>query len=201
MKPTEQLLQALAVTVELTGTELSKAAARVMAYDLARYPEAQVIGALDRCRRELRGRLTIADVLARLEDGRPGPEEAWSMIPRDEAASVFWTEEMRQAYAVAAPLLAAGDAVPARMAFLERYRALVLEAREAGRPVEWTFSPGTDKSARELVLLDAVEKGRLSADLARDLLPYHREDEGLNGRLLSLASKALKRIEHHADKA
>ena len=84
MKPSSKLNEAIAVTAELTGTVLSKVAAQVMAEDLARYPEAQVMGALTRCRRELKGRLTIADVISRLDDGRPGVEEAWAMLPKDE---------------------------------------------------------------------------------------------------------------------
>ena len=116
MKPTKTLLQAIAVTVELTGTSLSEDAARVMAQDLARYPENQVLPALTRCRREIRTRLTVADVVARLDDGRPGPEQAWAMVPRDEAQSVVWTEEMAQAYGAAVPLIFEGDLVAAGIA-------------------------------------------------------------------------------------
>lgn len=191
--PSERLLQALAVTVELTGTDLSKMGARVMAMDLAQYPEDQVVGALNRCRRELKGRLTIADVLARLEDGRPAPEEAWALIPRDEAASAMWTDEMRAAFGVAYPLLAE-NLVQARMAFVERYKVEVQQARDEARPVRWEFSPGTDKDGRELVLLDAAEKGRISASGAAALLPYHRQDEGLHARLLALANKSVQLI-------
>jgi hypothetical protein len=72
MKASSRLSEAVAVTLELTGTTLSEVAARMMADDLARYPEQQVMGALTRCRRELKGRLTIADVISRLDDGRPG---------------------------------------------------------------------------------------------------------------------------------
>ena len=70
--PSKALLQAIAVTAELTGTQLSEGAARVLAADVAPYPEKQVMGALVRCRKELRGRLTVADIIARLDDGRPG---------------------------------------------------------------------------------------------------------------------------------
>jgi hypothetical protein len=196
MPASKTLLQAIAVTTDLTGTQMSPAAAKVMAEDLARYPEEQVLGALVRCRRELKGRLTIADVLTRLDDGRPGAEEAWSSIPKDEAGSVVWTEEMREAYSVASPLIQAGDLVPARMAFLERYRAAVQRARDAHLGVEWSFSPGTDKSGRELALLDAAEKGRISVEAVQRMLPHHREDAGLTARLLAIGERSagLKKI-------
>lgn len=193
MNASERLIKAVAVTAELTGTTLSREAARVLVDDLSGYPEPQVLGALNRCRRELRGRLTVHEVLSRIEDGRPTPEEAWAMIPRDEASSVVWTEEMRAAFAVVAQLVADGEHIAARMAFLEAYRKLAQQARDARTPVQWSASLGHDKSGRELVLLDAVEKGRISADGARALLPYHREDEGLNARLLALAG-GLKRL-------
>src|SRR3972149_3860069 len=47
-----KLLEALAVTAELTGTELSEAAAKVMHNDLTAYPLGQVLSSLHRCRRE-----------------------------------------------------------------------------------------------------------------------------------------------------
>lgn len=168
----KELLQAIAVTAELTGTQLSETAARVMCADLAIYPEEQVMGALVRCRKELKGRMTVADVVSRLDDGRPGPEEAWAMLPRDEASSVVWTDEMAQAFGVAAPLLE-DDPIQARMAFLESYKAKVQAARDEGWPVKWTPSLGQDSRGRESVLLEAVNKGRLSAPHAQKLLPYN----------------------------
>lgn len=172
MPASKTLLQAIAVCAELTGTQLSQAAASVMADDLSRYPEPQVLGALTRCRRELRGKLSIADVLSRLDDGRPGPEEAWAMLPRDEASSVVWSDEMRQAFGVALPLIQDRDAVQARMAFLERYRALVQQARDSGVPVHWTPSLGHDPNGRDSALREAVEKGRLTAAHVAGLLSY-----------------------------
>lgn len=194
-EPTPQLLKALAVTAELTVTDLSKPAAAVMASDLAGYPEDQVLGALDRCRKELRPRcLTVAAILERLDDGRPGPEEAWSMIPVNEEPSVVWTDEMRSAMGVAWPLIRSGDLIPARMAFLEQYRKLVSKARADRTPVKWSFSPGTSKDGRELALLDALEKGRISEAYCKICLPHHREDEGLNARLLSIVARTTKQL-------
>lgn len=163
------ILKALAVTAELTGTQVSPGAAKVMAADLAPYPENQVLGALARCRKELKGRLTVADVVQRLDDGRPGPEAAWAMIPRDEASTVVWTEEMAASWGVALPLLDEGDQIAARMAFLEHYRAAVLRARDAATPVKWMASFGTDVEGRRLALEAAVAAGRITMDRAAEL--------------------------------
>jgi hypothetical protein len=195
MKASANLIKAIGVTLELTNTQLSDGAVKAMLADLAAYPEDQVLGALKRCCRELKSRLTLADVLSRIDDGRPGPEEAWSMIPRDEAATTFWTPEMRMAYGAARALLEHGDEVPARMAFIERYRILVQQARDAREPVTWEISPGTDKNAREIAILEAAEKGRISADAAQRLLPHHREGDAMDKRLRAIAVKSMPLLE------
>lgn len=194
MKPGPNLIKAVGVTLEITGTTLSDGAVKAMLADLVAYPEPQVLGALRRCCRELKGKLTLADILQRIEDGRPTPEEAWAACPKDEAASAYWTSEMREAFAAAWTQVEAGDLVPARMTFLERYRVLVQQARDARQPVVWEFTPGTDKAARELVVLDAVAKGRLSQEGAEKLLPYHRAEPELEGRLLQAAGAAAPKL-------
>lgn len=165
------LAKAIAVTAELCGTQLSEAAGEMLATELAMYPSEQVLGALKRCRRELKSRLTMAAVIERLEDGRPGAEEAWAMLPRDEAQSVVWSDEMAQAFGVCGPLLADGDRVAARMAFREAYTALVAKNRDAKIPANWTQSMGHDPRGREASLREAVEKGRLTYRHAQSLCP------------------------------
>ncbi len=167
-----ELIQAIAVTAELTGTTLSPTAASVMAMDLAEYPEEQVLRALVRVRRELKGKLTIADVISRIDDGRPGAEEAWSMMPRSESDTVVWTDEMASAHSVALPLIEAGELVPARMAFKEAYEKAVRHARDARIAPRWTASLGHDPLSRESKLQEAVTLGRLQAGHVAKLLPY-----------------------------
>lgn len=118
---------------------------------------------------------TVAEILDRVRtaDGRPEPEEAWALMPRNESVSVVWTEEMAEAFAVASPLLELGDKIAARMAFLERYKTLLRFARDAGKPVKWTPSLGHDPMGRESVLLEAARLGRLSQDHVAGLLPHH----------------------------
>lgn len=165
------LLQAIAVCAELTQTQLSEAAARVFAADLSQYPEDQVLAALTRCRRELKGRLTLGAVIERLDDGRPGPEEAFALLPRDESASVVWTEEMAEAAVAASPHFEDGDTIAARMAFRETYQRALQRARDARRPVRWTASWGWDVRGRELAVVEAVARGRITAERASKMLP------------------------------
>lgn len=184
------VLEALAVTAELTQTQLSAVAAKVMSDDLAAYPPNQVLGALARCRKELKGRLTVSDVVSRLDDGRPGPEEAWSILPFDEAQTVVWTEEMAGAWAVALPLIEEGERIGARMAFLESYRARVQKARDACIPVKWTVSFGHDPGARQAAIAHAIAQGRLTHERAA-VLGYVLAET----RVLPIAGELAKRLE------
>lgn len=181
-----ELLQALAVTAEITGTELSEAAARVIAADLEAYPHGQVLTALDRCRREIKGRLTLAAVLERLDDGRPGPNEAWAMIPQDEGGSVVWTAEMQHAYGIVQPLIAAGQIVQASMSFREVYAEAVARARADRVPPTWSPSLGQDPRTRTAALETAVRLGRMTQEHATMLLPAP-DREASNVHMLKLA--------------
>ncbi|MGQ5524155.1 hypothetical protein ACUHMQ_12945 [Chitinimonas sp. PSY-7] len=97
-----QILEALTVTAELTGTLLSEHAKAAIVEVLLKHPLGAVMSALDRCRRDLSGRLTLAAILERLEsaDGRPGPDEAWAtaLEANDENETVVWSTEMRDAF-------------------------------------------------------------------------------------------------------
>lgn len=81
----KQLLQAIAVTSELTGTQLSEAAARVMAQDLANCADEQgysiqdVFDALKCCQVSgiPEGVNIEPAILTHLHAGRPSPEQAW----------------------------------------------------------------------------------------------------------------------------
>lgn len=170
-----RIIKAIAVTAELTGTELSETAIRVMESDLSAYAEADVLRALDRCRKELKGRMTLAAVLERVavSDGRPGPEEAWSiaLTASDEAETVVWTDEIAQALQVARPLLDVRDKVAARMAFCETYDRLVREAREAGVSSRWSASLGADQERRAIAIAGALQCGRIGHEQAVRYLP------------------------------
>lgn len=169
------LLEAIAVTAELLGTELSRGALLAMEDDLSNYPEQAVLTALTRCRRELSGRLTLAAVIERLEqaDGRPGADESWAMAleAEDEAQTVVWTDEISEAFSCARPLLDINDKVGARMAFRQAYERITRDARQAGRMAEWTVSLGWDRDLRTEAIQRAMDCGRLTTDQAQRFLP------------------------------
>ena len=209
-------LKAIAVTAELTGIELSAVALKSMDAGLSAYPEADVLHALERCRRELKGRLTLSAVLERImeRDGRPGAEEAWAtaLSAADEAATVVWTDEIAEALTVAKPLLEARDKVAARMAFCQAYERLVRTARDARMPCRWWTSLGHDPRRRAAALAAAVEAGKLAHAVVEPLLPASAESPvlaaligGDDAKLLAhvpedgrkTAMRGLKRLRAH----
>ena len=92
------VLKAIAVTAQLTSTELSEAALEVFEADLSGYSEEQILAALTRCRRELSGRLTVSAVIDRIScaGGHPTANEAWGIVmaSADESDTVIWTDQI-----------------------------------------------------------------------------------------------------------
>lgn len=165
------LIKAVAATAELCNKVFSPAAAKLFADDLDGYDELAVMRALTRCRKELKGPFTLEAVVSRIDDGRPGVEEAWAMLPTEEQTSLCWTDEMQQAWGAALPLLQDGDRIAARMAFKEAYIKLVAQARDQKLPAKWTMSFGADKSGHQVALTEAVRHQRISVNAAVALLP------------------------------
>lgn len=167
-----ELIQAIAATAELCGAKLSEAAAMMLVQDLSEYPEQQVLVALTRVRKSGK-RFSLGAVIEEIDqnDGRPGPDAAWAMLPRDESQTVVWTPEMQEAWGIAAPLVEIGDKFGARRAFCEAYERIVERNRESGVTARWEVSLGQDPRGREAPLRAAVEKGYLLESHLPALLP------------------------------
>lgn len=172
-RASSKLIEGLGIAFEIIGTrEMSPRALQDFAQELAAYPEPAVMSALSRCKREVKGHLTLADVISRIEDGRPGAEEAWAMVPKDEFSSVVWTDEMRGAFGTVRHLIEE-DPIAARMAFREVYLKLITEARAARQPARWEPSLGLNPSTHAPALKEAQAKGRMTAEHVATLLPEH----------------------------
>ena len=154
------LVDALCATAEAMGTALSGPTAAMMAGDLEVYDVGPLIDALQACRRELTGKLTLAAILQRVQaaDGRPGKDEAWSiaLTAGDESETVVMTAEIRQAMVAAQSILSRRDVVGARMAFNSAYERLVSAARAEAKPTTWSVSLGLDPGRRVTAIESAV---------------------------------------------
>jgi hypothetical protein len=147
-----------------------------------------------------------SDVIGRLtpraeNDGRPGVEEAWALIPKAERESAVITDEMATAFGAAQELIDAGDLIAARMAFKEVYQHEMVTSRAAGRPVHWFASLGHDVAARETALRKAVDLGRLTRQRAVALLPsfdVSQPDPAGRARLAHVRAQVVARLESPA---
>lgn len=186
------IIDALSVTAEAVGQTLSPAALVLMAQDLEAdgVTDAAVLEALRKVRRECR-RVTLHDILERLDsaDGRPAADEAWTtaLLALDESQTVIWTDETRQAFAIAKPCLDIHDRVGARMAFKAAYDRLLADARARRTRVEWTASLGQDVECRRIALESAVLAGKIPATQAAGLLPPPPANPAIAATVLQLA--------------
>lgn len=166
----QKVIGMICATAEAIGTQITPAAAALIAGDLKLYDLNSIGLALAEVRRVARGRLIPADILNALakRDGRPHGDEAWAIAlsANDEHLTVVLTSEIQMAMAAARPVIDAGDMVAARRSFLMAYERLVQEARDKAVPTAWEVSLGSDKAGRVLAIQEAVRLGRLAQDKA-----------------------------------
>ncbi len=165
------LIEAVKVTYAMLNQDVTDLQVAATVEKLRWYPAPDVRVALSRCQDELK-KMSFADILDRLPGGHPGPEVAWATIARamgNEAITLVWTDQMREAYGVASQL--SDDPVQARMAFKEQYQESVKQARQAGLKPNWTVSLGHDVKGRELAISEAISRGQISYEHARKLVP------------------------------
>jgi hypothetical protein len=115
-----------------------------------------------------------------MNDGRPGPEEAWARMPKGEHAeedSIVWCEEERAAYNACRSLILSGDQIGARMAFKERYEKELAEARSQQKQVQWIMSSGFNIEQRLATLAAAVQEKRMTLENALNFVPGERQND------------------------
>ena len=101
-----QVEHMIAAVAEITGTELSPQAIAMMAGDLAEHPSADVMEALTRCRRELKGRLTLAEILERLPTPARDPNSTISPETIERARLTRKLMEQKRLEPAPAPAMA-----------------------------------------------------------------------------------------------
>lgn len=185
----EKIMQAIAVTAELTGTQLSGDAMYVMGEDLLAYPLDKVLIALERCRRELKGRLTLAAILDRVDDGWQSAEEAFNTLVagwENEHLSILTTHTAMHAAESASALFNAGDKYRAGLAFKTAYERIVSEKKAKGIQPDWYVSAGLDKEQLAQLVTEAAATGKITNDYALALLPAGEERMNIEaGNLLT----------------
>lgn len=174
----KDIIAMVKATGELYGRTVSDAAATMFLADLAGFTSDEMKSALSKCRKELRYFPTVADVISRIDDGRPGVEAAWAQLPKSENDSVVWTKEAAEAYGVCRGLIKE-DPVAARMAFKEVYSKLLSDARTTGIRPQWQISLGLCFHGRIAALKLAVANRQITSSEAHALIP----DESFDGQM------------------
>jgi hypothetical protein len=191
-------------TAEVIGTVLSNTAARMIVEDLEKYSFLDCAEALRKCRAEVRGRLTLSDVVNRINayDGRPNKDEAWNIALQssDERETVVLTPEISIALKGAKAILDHGDKVAARMAFTSTYERLLITARAQGEPVKWSVSFGWDGDLRAQALETAVQLQRLLPSQAAEMLqvaaPITADGRAIAELLIGPSTRGLLALTH-----
>lgn len=197
--------QLLDTTYDLIGVGpakiISPAAKAMFFTDLQAYPLHLIEAALQAHRVDPdRGRFTPkpADIASQIERRRAvqwlGADEAWAQVPKVEGQPGILNEVTAQALAVAAPLLAEGDDVAARMAFKSTYNRLTERAKLEKRAPQYFLSPGGTFEEQQAVLADAERQGLLPPRAKHDMPALPPPSPAGIARVRSMLSNLTKKV-------
>lgn len=189
-----QVIEMLAIQFEMKEQSASERVITYMVKQLEPYGFDPVMKALDKVGKESSFKINLAEIIKRIDDGRPSAQIAWSQSPKNEEDSAVLTEEQNKALCSVSHLLYCGDPIPARMAFIEKYNELIENARANAIPVKHALSAGGDKQGRIDVVKAAVQDGRLLKSRACFMLQHTIDDEIM---LLESPLEPVVRLEYH----
>lgn len=178
------------IILDFYGVKASDTKALIMQSDLEKYDEKLLMGAWASYRsKDVTGRMpTIAQLIENIQDGRPSTHEAWSMIPRDNIQSCFWTEETRIAFGSVYKTMEE-EKTNSWFTFKEKYEELVRDARSRKIPVKWSPSFGNDLNGQFKAIKEAVEKNRISLEFANQIFPHHIIEIDSKNKQIVISSK------------
>jgi hypothetical protein len=184
----------LAIQAEMKEQSMSDAVIRYLITELGSYGFDPVMQALRKLGKESSFKINLAEIIKRIDDGRPSAQIAWAECPKDESDSAVLTEEQNRAFCNVSHLLYVNDPIPARMAFIEEYNRLIEVARAEAKPVKYVLSNGTYKQGRIDAVKNSVQAGKLSRSRACWMLQHTIADEIM---LLESPLEPLTQLEHH----
>lgn len=142
---------------------------------LSSFPRGSVTKSAENYMRTNKFKPQLADIvqgcMTQVPNAWLSADEAWALMPKTERDSCMLTNETAQAMAAAAPLLADGDKIAARMAFRGAYERLIERAKVEGRPPVFFPSFGDDKDQRAAMLGKAVKAGQYPLESALTMMP------------------------------
>lgn len=176
----------IAGTAEIIGQGLNQAAIAIMCEDLAEWEFNDIQAALTVCRREVKGRLSLKDIIDRLPkkgDELPSADELWGQVYEylTDEYKTFVLPEM--AFAALEntnggvyELAMSGDKTAARMAFKAAYERL---SQGFNGKVKYSIRLGTDKENQANAIKTAYLEKKITKDTAAAFFPEIDEMIGL----------------------
>lgn len=123
------------------------------------YGDAAVRHALKRCQLEVKGLLSLADIIARIPDGRPPVAVAYAQVSGSEADTFITTDEVLAAWGIASQT--DGDKFAQRSAFDAAYKEICAGNRINGVFPKQIVSIGHDKARAKAAIEAGVKQGLL----------------------------------------
>ena len=169
------LFQKIYTTSIVTGLMIEEDGIKSMVDILSNdgYQFDDIQAALKDCCRSLKGRLTLSDIISRLQAvAIPTADELWGEVLdycQNEHKTFVLPEIAFQACENAAvyELINSGDRIAARMAFKAAYERLI---KGYSGSLKYRYALGTDRAGREQVLNQAIKDGKLNRLECLDLL-------------------------------
>lgn len=176
----------IAGTAEIIGQGLNQTAIAIMCEDLAEWEFNDIQAALTTCRREVKGRLSLKDIIDRLpkkSDELPTADELWGQIYEyltDEYKTFVLPEmaflALESTNGGVYELAMSGDKTAARMAFKAAYERV---SQGFNGKVKYSIRLGTDRENRANAIKTAYLEKKITKDTAAAFLPDIDEMLGL----------------------
>lgn len=188
-----QIIEMLAIQMEMKEQAASERVITYMVKQLEPYGFEPVMKALDKVGKESSYKINLAEIIKRIDDGRPSAQIAWAQCPKSEEDSALLTEEQNKALCCVSHLLYTNDPIAARMGFIEKYNELIEEARASAEPVKYVLAAGSYRQGRIDAVKIGVEEGKLLRSRACWMLQHTIDDEIM---LLESPLEPLQQLEH-----
>lgn len=182
----EKIADLIEITAEISGNPFKPQVIALMVEDLSEWEFNDIQAALNACRREVKGRLSLKDIIDRLPkkgDELPSADELWGQVLEyltDESKSFVLPEMAFKALESTNggiyELATSGDKVAARMAFKAAYERL---SQGFNGKVQYTVRLGTDKENQAAAIKTAYLENKITKDTAAAFLPDTDEQIGL----------------------
>ena len=175
----------IAGTAEITGQGLNQTAIAIMCEDLAEWEFNDIQSALTACRREVKGRLSLKDIIDRLpkKGGLPSADELWGQVLEyltDENKTFVLPEmafiALESTNGGIYELAKSGDNVAARMAFKATYERV---SQGFNGKVKYIVRLGTNKQNQIDAIKTAYLEKKITKEIAVMFLPEIDEMLGL----------------------